>query len=63
MKDGIDLEPFAVFPLLLAAVTKVSSIVFTTGRGFNKPGYMDKLAGKVVRTMHPMGYLVCCRRK
>jgi hypothetical protein len=63
MEDGVDLETFAVFPLLQPAGAKAGGILLTLGFGFNKSGFLDKLAGKVVRTMHPIGFLVCCQRK
>jgi len=63
MQDVVRLESFAVGPIVGAVGAVLLNKGFTQVFRFNESRDMDQLAGRVVGTMHPGKFQVCCQRK
>jgi len=63
MQDVIRLESFTVCPIVGAVRAVMLNKSFAQIFHFNESRDMDQLAGRVVGTMHPGKFQVCCQRK
>jgi hypothetical protein len=63
MQDVVRLESLTVYPIVGTVGAVFLNKRFTQIFRFNESRDMDQLAGRVVGTMHPGKFQVCCQRK